>query len=84
MAAPKAGQIVLVRPWSETWHVDDKGPSGRGLCGWAHDESDRPRAPWTVVIDRPNGKDQSVHAMCDDCLARAIELYDEPQTWHKL
>ena len=83
MARPKDGRIVLVRPWSETWHGEDKGPSGRGMCGWAHTDDDRPRAPWTVVIERPNGTDQSAHAMCDDCLDRAITLYGAPAMWRK-
>jgi hypothetical protein len=79
MSVSKEGRIVLVRPWSTSWHSDDKGPSGRGICGWAHTEEFPPRARWTVVVERPNGVDQSAHAMCDDCLTRAIELYGTPE-----
>jgi hypothetical protein len=83
MTAAKEGSIRLVRPWSANWHAEDRGPSGRGECGWAHEDVDRPAALWTVVVDRPDGKNQDVHAMCDACLARATELYGEPRTWRR-
>jgi hypothetical protein len=35
------------------------------------------------VVDRPNGRDQDPHAMCDAWLQRVFELYGEPRTWRR-